>query len=161
VKVTGLARSVDPCPRPTAAPSGESGERLPSLTLPCLGRGAEQVDPARLGGKPTLINLWATWCGPCRKEMPALQAAYERHRGEVLFLGVDTRDDPHGAADFLEEVEVTYPQVADIDGELLAHLRIPGLPVTVILDADGHIVAQHVGPLDADTIEDLLAQAGA
>ena len=91
--------------------------------------------------------------------MPELQAAYERHRGQVFFLGVDTRDDPQGAVDFLTEVGVTYPQVVDWDGDLLAHLRSPGLPVTVILDAQGKIIAKHVGPLDAETVEGLIDQA--
>ena len=161
VNVTGLARDIDPCPQSTASGTPESSdeERLASLELLCLGPGAPSVNLAQPTGRPILVNLWATWCGPCRDEMPELQAAYERHRGQVFFLGVDTRDDPQGAVDFLTEVGVTYPQVVDWDGDLLAHLRIPGLPVTVILDAQGKIIAKHVGPLDAETIEGLIDQA--
>lgn len=142
---------------PQQAPSrAAAGERLPALELPCLVPGPA-VDLSALGGRPVLVNLWATWCGPCRDEMPLLQAAYTRHGDDVQFLGVNTRDTTEAAAAFLPEVGVTYPQVVDLDGKLLDHLRIPGLPVTVLLRPDGSIAGQHIGELEPDTLEDLLA----
>jgi cytochrome c biogenesis protein CcmG/thiol:disulfide interchange protein DsbE len=159
-EVNGLARDIDPCPEPDQRADPADGERLPAMDLPCLGPGASVVDPAEPTGRPTLVNLWATWCGPCRKEMPALQDAYENHVDEVLFLGVDTRDDPRRAAEFLRELGVTYPQVVDGEGLLLEELRIRGLPVTVMLDADGLIVDRHVGPIDRESIDELIRQAG-
>lgn len=59
--------------------------------------------------RPVLVNLWATWCGPCREEMPRLQAAYERFGDRVAFVGVDTQDDPQAAGEFLDEVGLTWP----------------------------------------------------
>lgn len=158
-EVNGLARDIDPCPEAEENAGVADGDRLPAMELPCLGTGASVVDPAAPPGRPTLVNLWATWCGPCRKEMPALQEAYGTRAGEVLFLGVDTRDDPRRAVDFLGELGVTYPQVVDGDGELLDGLGIRGLPVTVMLDADGIIVDRHVGPIDREGIDDLIRQA--
>ncbi len=79
--------------------------------------------------------------------MPQLQAAYERFDDRVAFFGVDTQDYPEAAGEFLEEVGVTYPQLADPDAELLGFTRIPGLPVTLLLDADGVIVNRHIGEL--------------
>lgn len=159
VDVNGLARDVDPCPE-AAEPAGgtDDADRLPAVALPCLGAGALTVDLAQPTGHPTLVNLWATWCGPCREEMPVLQDAYESHAGEVLFVGVDTRDDPGRAVDFLREVGVTYPQVVDGDGRLLDGLGIRGLPVTIMLDVDGVIVGQHVGPIDREGIDDPVGQ---
>ncbi len=81
---------------PEQAPAvGSDG--LPALTLPCLGPGPD-VWLDRLTGRPTLVNLWATWCGPCREEMPLLQAAHGRHGEQIRFLGVDVQDDPRPPA---------------------------------------------------------------
>ena len=128
---------------------------LPSLSLPCLTEPG-RVDVASLGGRPTLVNLWATWCGPCRGEMPVLQEGYEKSAGDVQFVGVDTKDDPQAAAGFLGEVKATYPQLVDTDGTLLAHTRVPGLPVTLLLDERGNEIARHIGPLSAQALADLL-----
>ena len=131
---------------------------LPSLTLPCLSEPG-RVDVASLGGRPTLVNLWATWCGPCREEMPVLQEAYEKSAGDVQFVGVDSKDDPEAAAEFLGEVKATYPQLVDTDGALLAHTRVPGLPVTLLIDEHGKEIARHIGPLNAQDLADLLDEA--
>ncbi|MBA3524063.1 MAG: TlpA family protein disulfide reductase [Geodermatophilaceae bacterium] len=144
---------------PQQARSGSStADHLPPLQLPCLTIGPS-IDLSALGGGPVLINLWASWCGPCRAEMPLLQAAHERYGERVAFLGVDTRDSGEAAADFLGAVGVTYPQVVDSDGDLLAHLGPQGLPVTVVLDRDGRVAGMHVGQLDDEGIAELLAAA--
>ncbi len=135
------------------------GASLPSLSLPCL-TGGPDVNLSRLGG-PVIVNLWATWCTPCREEMPALQDTFERYGNQVRFVGVDTKDDPHSAAAFLADVGVTYPQLVDPDGQLLADLRIPGLPVTVALDADGRVIKRHVGPLTRESLRALAATMSA
>lgn len=151
-------RGVESCaglPQDSARPAATE-DRLPALTLPCLTPGPA-VDLSSLGGRPVLINLWATWCGPCREEMPILQDAHTKHGNKIAFLGVDTKDNPQRAAAFLQEVGVTYPQVVDLDGRLLSeHLRVPGLPVTVVIDAKGEVVKKHVGPFTAKSLEDLL-----
>jgi len=89
--------------------------------------------------------------------MPILQAAHLRHGDTVQFVGVDTRDSTDAAAAYLPEVGVTYPQLVDPEGDLLEHLRIPGLPVTIVLDAKGRVAAKHIGELNPDTLEELLA----
>jgi cytochrome c biogenesis protein CcmG/thiol:disulfide interchange protein DsbE len=150
---------VDSCDEvPAAAPGKADGDRLPELRLPCLVPGPD-VNLADLGGKPMLINLWATWCGPCREEMPILQDAYTRYGEEIAFLGVDTKDNAERAGSFLEEVGVTYPQLVDLDGRLLSeHLRVPGLPVTVVVDADGQVVKKHVGPFTEESLGALIRE---
>ena len=149
------ARGVQPCSKLVTAGTEASGERLPTLSLPCL-TGGPAVNLSELGGRPVVINLWATWCGPCREEMPVLQAAHRRYGDGVNFLGVVTKDDPGRAGAFLEEVGVTYPQVVDVDGQLLAHLRTPGLPVTIVLDRAGRVANRHIGPLTQDALRDLV-----
>jgi cytochrome c biogenesis protein CcmG/thiol:disulfide interchange protein DsbE len=150
---------VDSCDElPVATAGMADGDRLPELKLPCLVPGPE-VNLADLGGKPVLINLWATWCGPCREEMPILQDAHARHGDQVAFLGVDTKDNPERAGSFLQEVGVTYPQLVDLDGRLLSeHLRVPGLPVTVVVDAEGQVVKKHVGPFTEESLDALIRE---
>lgn len=157
-----VAPGVDSCAElPLRESVAGRADRLPEWSLPCLVRGPS-VDLARLGGKPVLINLWATWCGPCREEMPILQAAHVEHREEIAFLGVDTKDSPQRAAAFLEEVGATYPQVVDLYGRLLVeHLRVPGLPVTVVLDSEGQVIKKHVGAFTEESLESLIREVTA
>ncbi len=152
--VQGVASCAELPQQPST--SGAAVDRMPPLRLPCLTPGPD-IDLAALRGRPVLVNLWASWCGPCRDEMPVLQAAHDRYGEQVQFVGVDTKDAVGSAAAFLVELGVTYPQIADVDGQLLGHLRVPGLPVTVVLNAEGAIVDRHVGELDAKAVEDLLA----
>ncbi|MGQ0843391.1 MAG: TlpA family protein disulfide reductase [Sporichthyaceae bacterium] len=139
------ASLLDPCPTPTDAPPVADG--LPSILLECLGPGPA-VDPATLRGRPTVVNLWASWCGPCRSEMPALRALSERFGDRVQFLGVNTKDDPTSAAEFLQFFDVAYPELRDTRGGLMARLRIPGLPVTVVTDRDGRVAYRKIGEFD-------------
>ena len=153
------APGVDSCAELPYRGSGTGdANRLPEWSLPCLVSGPS-VDLARLGGKPVLINLWATWCGPCREEMPILQNAHMRHRDKIAFLGVDTKDNPQQAAAFLQEVGATYPQVVDLEGRLLVeHLRVPGLPVTVVLDPEGEVIKKHVGAFSEESLDSLIRE---
>jgi thiol-disulfide isomerase/thioredoxin len=133
-------------PAVAACPAAGTSSALPHLTLTCLGPGPK-VDTTALGGRPVLLNLWASWCGPCRKEMPSLQIAYTRYSSQVSFLGVDTKDDVNSANDFLAAYKVRYPQVVDDNGDLLHQVGASGLPVTIVLDAAGRSVYSHRGEL--------------
>lgn len=146
------------CKSLRVTPTVKVGDTWSALTLPCLTSAAE-VRLGRLGGKPTLVNLWASWCGPCREEMPVLQAGHRKYSGNVQFVGIDTRDGAEPAAAFLREVGVTYPQLLDATGRLLARERIPGLPVTLLIDANGHVLDRHVGPLDASSLRSFIEPA--
>jgi thiol-disulfide isomerase/thioredoxin len=153
-EIPGLASCAELSQEAPAADS--TADHLPPLQLPCLTSGPT-IDLSALAGGPVLINLWASWCGPCRQEMPLLQAAHESYGEQVAFLGVDTEDTTDAAASLLGDLGITYPQVVDVEGDLLAHLGPPGLPVTVVLDGDGRVAATHIGQLDTAGIEDLLA----
>lgn len=148
---------VDSCSVLTRMQTGTEpvSDGLSSLELDCLTPGPA-VRLAMLRGKPVLVNLWASWCGPCRTEMPILQAAHERYGSRVQFVGVDTRDGSDVAAAFLREVGVTYPQLSDPDARLLGEMRSPGLPVTVVLGANGQVLDRHIGAFDEDSLSKLL-----
>lgn len=154
-EIPGLASCAELSQEPPAADS--TADHLPPLQLPCLTPGPT-IDLSALGGGPVLINLWASWCGPCRDEMPVLQAAHESYGEQVAFLGVNTEDTIDAAASLLDDLDVTYPQVVDVDGDLLAHIGAPGLPITIVLDRDGRVAGTHIGQLDSQGIEALLAE---
>lgn len=122
---------------PATAAGGQLGRPLPDVRLPCLAGGA----PVRLTDLrgPAVINLWASWCGPCRRELPALQRFADRAAGRVHVLGVVTRDAPARAASLATDLGVSFPAVDDPEQRLLRDVRGPGLPTTVLLDRDGHI----------------------
>jgi len=113
---------------------------LPSVTVPCLG-GGRAVDMAGLRG-PMIVNFWASWCGSCRDEMPAL-AAYAKSQSAVRVVGVDFLDTQEGAAlELATRSKVAYPLVADPQGALDRASPLPHispLPMTVFLDARGAI----------------------
>ncbi|CCG02826.1 TlpA family protein disulfide reductase [Blastococcus saxobsidens] len=144
-----------PCEELPEQPAAPGAEALPSLTLPCLGPGPD-ISLDRLTGRPTLVNLWATWCLPCREEMPLLQETYARHGQDVRFLGIDTQDDPEAAAAFLSDLGIGYPHAVDADAELLRELGVRGLPVTLAVDEQGRVVDRRVGQLTPEELQELI-----
>lgn len=122
---------------------------LPDVTLPCLGGGRE----VRLSGLrgPLVVNLWAQWCAPCRVESPFLRAFWQHAKGKVAMLGIDYDDpDPARAVEFAGLVGWTYPHASDRTRTLAGALSLPGIPVTLLVDAQGRIVKRFEGPLASE-----------
>jgi thiol-disulfide isomerase/thioredoxin len=119
---------------------------LPDLELPCF-TGGQPVRLADLRG-PAVINLWASWCAPCREELPAMQRLADRTAGRLRVLGVDTGDARDDAASFGAAQNIDMPTLYDRDKALGTALGTPTLPVTVYLDADGRRFVYNQAPLD-------------
>ena len=133
---------------------------MPDVPLSCLGSGpARAVDAG--DGRPTVVNLWASWCAPCVREMPLLQRASERAGEGVRFVGIDIQDQPASAASLLEATGVRYDQYDDPDGEVRSAVRAVGLPVTLVFDARGREVARKFGEIKGTWLDDALRKAGA
>lgn len=128
---------VPDCP---AVPRGSVAGGMPSVTLSCLG-GGRAVDMAGLRG-PMIVNFWASWCGACREEMPAL-AAYAKSQSAVKVIGIDFLDPhPDAALQLAKDSKVAYPLVTDPGGALDRASPLPhisAMPMTVFLDASGRI----------------------
>ncbi|MCB1955993.1 MAG: TlpA family protein disulfide reductase [Rhodocyclaceae bacterium] len=110
---------------------------------------------ASLKGKPTVVNFWARWCGPCRKEIPELNALAAQHTGALNVIGVAVEELGESARDFAIAYEITYPLVFAGVGDGLALMRalgneLAGLPFTLILDAEGRIVGRKTGAMSGE-----------
>ena len=118
--------------------------------------------PVRLAdyrGEPVLINFWASWCVPCRKEFPLLK---DVHGDEVTVLGVVFQDTAEAASAFMAEQDATWPALLDPGGDIADDYDVgfrPGLPVTVAVDRAGVLVDRHVGELRAEDLDRLVAVA--
>ena len=130
---------------------------LPPATLEGFADGPP-VDLADFRGQPLIVNFWATWCAPCVKEMPDLQAVAAQAEGKVAFLGIDVEDAPPNAEPFVEELGITYPLAVDPRREYSRQVNNFGMPTTLFVDADGLVRYRHTGPLDAEQLRALIAE---
>ena len=141
---------------PAGVTPAKPGEAMPPISLPDL-HGQVQALPGIYAGRPLLINVWASWCGPCIEEMPELQrfASSQGATGtQVIGLALDT---PEAIKDFLTRVPVDYPILVDTPGPADASVWLGNrkgvLPYSVLVAADGKIVKQKIGPFAHGEIE--------
>lgn len=148
--------SVDAVGVTTYAP----GQRpnIPDLSGPTLDGG--NLSLSSLTGHVVVVNAWASWCGPCRDESPALgRLAKQTAALGVRFVGIDEQDTPDSARSFAAGAGTTYPHLIDQDGTMLSSLRLvppAAIPSTLVLDRSGLVAARIIGPIDATSLESLL-----
>ena len=112
-----------------------------------------------LSGRPILINFWATWCPPCRREMPDLIEAYETHKDEgLIVIEVNSAETAAQVADFVEQFNVTAPVILDARNEVMTIYRTNSLPASFFIDRAGVIQAHWPGFMDKDTLDELLGK---
>ncbi|WP_149194254.1 TlpA disulfide reductase family protein [Luteimonas suaedae] len=143
-----------------AAPEGvataKRGGTLPKFAVAALD-GGDIVLPDDFAGRPLLVNVWASWCGPCIHEMPELER-YARAQGEdgTRVLGI-ALDDPAAVRDFLQRVPVSYPLAIDTPGRADAGVRLGNprgvLPYSVLVSADGRVLKQRIGPFEDGEVD--------
>ncbi len=139
-----------------AAACGSSGgdgasERLPDVDVAPL-EGGDPISLSDIDG-PAVVNLWATWCVPCRREIPDFEEVHRARSDEVRFVGINIGEDGAQAAEFLDEVGATYDQFLDPQGFAQTGLEAVSLPVTIVIDADGDVTTRQVGPMDQDDLD--------
>ncbi|OKI52749.1 TlpA family protein disulfide reductase [Micromonospora sp. CB01531] len=142
-------------PSAAPAPAGSPGDPLPELTLSCFTGGAPVSLRAVKG--PAVINVWASWCPPCRKELPAFQRLSERAEGRFQVIGVNSRDSRGGAQSIGEDFDVRFPMLVDQGDAFERALHRNAFPLTVFVDADGRIRhTDSTGALDDARLAELV-----
>jgi cytochrome c biogenesis protein CcmG/thiol:disulfide interchange protein DsbE len=128
----------------------------PVSPLPRL-HAAGSASLADYRGKPVLLNVWASWCDPCKEEMPLLEKAHRRMTAAGgTVLGVDVQDDQVRALAFLREKRITFPSLRDRDREYVRRFGVSGYPESFLIDREGRIVALSRGPVDQAWIDEHL-----
>jgi cytochrome c biogenesis protein CcmG, thiol:disulfide interchange protein DsbE len=121
--------------------------------------GGGSLDLAKAPGTPTVLNLWGSWCTPCRDELPLLQQFADVAGDRVRVLGVISKDGVPQAESFAADAGVTFPSAFDGEGELMADLGLNVLPFTAFLDADGRLAFSQLGPIaSVDELRGLVAE---
>jgi len=133
------------------------GEPIPDTELATLdGEGTGSVSDYR--GEWVLVNVWASWCDPCREESPALQRFYEEHRDQnFTVLGIDSRDVSSEGLAFVEEFGLTYPQLHDSEGDVPDDYGMTGFPESFLIDPEGNVAVARSGPVTGAYLEEAIA----
>ncbi|HJW90377.1 MAG TPA: redoxin domain-containing protein [Anaerolineales bacterium] len=121
-------------------PAPQAGFQAPDFRLPTPS--GETISLADLRGQPVLINLWASWCPPCREEMPAIQRVYQDYQSRgfvVLAVNATSQDSLPSALEFVSELGLTFPILLDTDGQVSALYRLRSLPTSFFVDGKGII----------------------
>ncbi|MBR3806430.1 MAG: TlpA family protein disulfide reductase [Clostridia bacterium] len=145
----------------TETASDESNEvviptaRVPDFTV--YDSEGNAVRFSDLLGKPTVLNFWASWCGPCRSEMPDFEEKYLELSGEVSFVMVNltsgSRETLSAAKSFIADRGYTFPVYFDTEGDAALAYQVYSIPTTFFIDAEGNLVAQATGAIDAETLQ--------
>ncbi len=136
------------------ASTSESGKiYAKNFSLPSLD-GNKKIDLKDFKGKPIVINFWASWCSPCREEMPFLQKIWNEYKDKrVVFLGINVLDEEKNAKDFLNSFGISYINLKDSNGEAANSYSVVALPATFFIDKEGKIVRRNYGAFVGSTNE--------
>ena len=140
-------------------PAPQTGFLAPDFTL--ANAAGEMVTLSDLRGQAVIINLWASWCGPCRTEMPAIQQVYDEFREEgftVLAVNATSQDSQTAALRFAEEYDLTFPILFDVDGSVIRDYQVRAFPSTFFVGRDGVIQEVVIGGPMAEALLTTRAQ---
>jgi thiol-disulfide isomerase/thioredoxin len=150
----------------TRSPGLAGGEvRSPEVDRPAPDFNLERLEGGKiqlseLQGRPVLVNFWATWCGPCVEEMPILEKSYQKHAGEYTLLAVNAGESPEQIQDFIKQMGLTFDVMLDPQNKVQGLYRLRGYPTSFLIDSDGVIRVQQIGPLSEKQLETYLQRVG-
>lgn len=135
-------------------PAPRQGFQAPDFSL--FGSDGDSIQLAELRGQPVLVNVWASWCPPCRSEMPAMQRVYEAYRDQgfvILAVNAANQDQRSDATQFVEQLGLTFPILWDTDGEVSRQYQVSSLPTSFFVRRDGSIREVVVGGMSEALME--------
>ncbi|RDI96234.1 TlpA family protein disulfide reductase [Meiothermus sp. QL-1] len=149
-------------PNPEVLDSVRVGKPAPTFSLPVLAPYQEQFGLEygikEVLDKPVFLNIWASWCLPCRKEAPLLERFYQAHKDQVLILGVNVQDQESEALRFIAQYGLSFPSVYDARGRIGIEYGYTGVPETFIIAQDRTVRARHIGELNEASLLEYLRQ---
>ncbi len=135
----------------------EVGYLAPDFTLPTADGGT--IVLSELKGKRVFLNFWATWCPPCRSEMPAIQSVWEGKDSDVAFIAVNIQEAKAKVAEFVEANGYTFPVALDGSARVASGYLVRAIPTSFVIGPDGVVTGKHIGVLTAKQLETLLEEA--
>lgn len=138
-----------------ATPGPGVGRLAPDFSLPLLDGGTFTLSEMR--GTPVVLNFWATWCGPCQRELPAVQRAAAHYDDQVVFAGVDQGETAETVQRYVDKLGLTFAIPMDGDGEVGYQYNVKGLPTTFFIDGDGVIRSYWMGEMNSVTLAENIA----
>jgi peroxiredoxin len=154
-----ISTTTDPADLASLETAPSQGALAPDFSL--FNLEGEQITLSELRGHPVMINLWATWCAPCRIEMPHIQDRFERYSGEgFLVLAIDFNEPADLVADFRDELGLTFDILLDPGAEVQELYRNRNYPSTFFIDENGVIQVQHIGLMTEGQLDENLAAIG-
>jgi peroxiredoxin len=137
-------------------PTGvQVGDRATGFTVKTPAGGSIVLEDYR--GSVVLLNFWATWCGPCREEMPTFQAAYEARKDDgLVVLAINYQQKAEDVTPFVEELGLTFPIALDPSLEVATRYRVRGLPMSLLIDREGVVRVRHVGHMSQAALDQVL-----
>ncbi len=135
------------------------GKTAPQFSLKDTDGNTVQINAAKTK-QVFVINFWATWCPPCREEMPELEKFYKTYGDKVEFFGIDEQEPADKVNTFIHDNAYTYPILLDTSGEIGQLFKVRAIPTTVIIDKNGTIVYRKSGGVTADELKNALAKVG-
>lgn len=150
--------------------SAETGEKSFRSLPPVVGSPVPDFELSRLDGAPqklsslkgtpVMINFWATWCPPCKQEMPLLEKTGKKYAGKMVIFGVDYEEEPGAVRPFIQGMGITYPVLLDRTGNVADRYFVKDFPYTFFVDRAGVLRAQHLGLLSEDQLLQYLQTIG-
>lgn len=145
---------------PAGGRTGVPGNRNAAPDFTVTDGGGNRVSTADLSGKPVILNFWATWCPPCRSELPAFDKLYRQYGNEVSFMMIDLtdgyRETVEGVKKFISENGYTFPVYYDTEGSAAEAYNVSSIPFTVAVGRNGNIVGTHLGAMSEAALEKLI-----
>ncbi|HEY8173906.1 MAG TPA: TlpA disulfide reductase family protein [Dehalococcoidia bacterium] len=167
----GAPVSVEGAPTRSGSPAADTGRGALDNRSPIVGQAApdfelrdlngDEVQLSDLRGKVVWVNFWASWCKPCRQELPDIQKLYDEKRDEgLVVLAVNWQDNQETARDYAERLGLSLPVLLDGGGSVYDQYKLQGLPDSFFIDRDGNVATLQFGSLNESKMRERLAKAG-